>query len=167
MKKIILSFLALIISAIAFSQIITLDEVYLTENYKYISEINNYETATPIDELRKTVALYDLKATDLYDDEFDEYTVSFYIPEGKILAEYDKNGIITRTIERFKNVKLPEAVANSITKRFPNWSLVKDIYKVSYHKGKGVTKAIYKVKLTNGNKILKVKTDEEGNFIKK
>jgi hypothetical protein len=166
MKKIFLSFLALLISTMAFSQIIALDEVYLTKNYKYITDLSNDETPTPVDELRKTVAFYDLKSSDIYDDEYSDYTVQFYIPDGQILAEYDKNGIITRTIERFKDVKLPKSVITSIAKRFPNWSIEKDLYKVTYLKGKGVTKAIYKVKLSNGNKILKVKTDEEGNFIK-
>jgi hypothetical protein len=108
------------------------------------------DMAEPVKMLQDEVALYDLKNSELYSDEYDSYYVTFYIPEGKIVAAYDENGNMIRTIEKFKNVKLPMNIRESIAKRFPNWKLEKDIYRLNYHVDQGVTKMEYKVKLKNG-----------------
>jgi hypothetical protein len=108
--------------------------------------------------------LFDLKNSEYYNDEYDTYNISFYIPEGKILAAYDKDGKLIRTIEKFKNVKLPKAVSLAIAERFPNWSMTSDVYKVSFHKNNDVAKKQYKVSLENSDKKMKVKLDEKGNF---
>ena len=60
------------------------------------------------EELEEKVAMFDLRSSEYYNDEYDTYYVSFYIPDGKILAAYDKEGKLVRTIEKFKNVKLPK-----------------------------------------------------------
>ena len=52
------------------------------------------------------VAMYDLKSSDLYSDEYATYNVSFYILDGKILAAYAKDGKLLRTIEKYKDIKL-------------------------------------------------------------
>ena len=48
--------------------------------------------------------------------------------------------------------------------RFPGWIVQEDVYLVRYHKDKGVNKT-YKVTLVNGDKTLKLKLDEKGNFL--
>ena len=72
---------------------------------------------------------------------------------------------MVRTIEKFKNVKLPISVRESIAKRYPNWAMAKDIYQVSYHSDKGVTKMQYKVRIENGKEFINVKIDGNGNFM--
>jgi len=62
-------------------------------------------------------------------------------------------------------IKLPKDVAQSITTRFPGWTLDKDIYRVNYHISKGVTKDQYQERLENGDKTMKVKIDADGNFM--
>lgn len=42
--------------------------------------------------------MHDLKSSDLYSDEYATYNISFYIPDGKILTTYDKDGKLLRTI---------------------------------------------------------------------
>ncbi|WP_295983357.1 nicotinate-nucleotide adenylyltransferase [uncultured Algibacter sp.] len=149
-----------------YSQITQLPEVVITAvNYKYLNAVENEDTDLSVQMLQEHVAMYDLKNSDLYGDEYDTYTVSFYIPDGKILAAYDKNGEIIRTIERFQNVKLPKDVRNAVYKRFPNWSLEKDVYLVNYHKNNEKVSKQYKVKLKNGKKVMRVKLAEDGNFL--
>ncbi|MDC1321652.1 nicotinate-nucleotide adenylyltransferase [bacterium] len=149
-----------------YSQITQLPEVVITAvNYKYLNAVENEDTDLSVQMLQEQVAMYDLKNSDLYGDEYDTYTVSFYIPDGKILAAYDKNGEIIRTIERFQNVKLPKDVRNAVYKRFPNWSLEKDVYLVNYHKNNEKVSKQYKVKLKNGKKVMRVKLAEDGNFL--
>ena len=166
MKKSILSLIIFCLTFGMYSQITQLPEVVITAvNYKYLNAVENEDTDLSVQMLQEHVAMYDLKNSDLYGDEYDTYTVSFYIPDGKILAAYDKNGEIIRTIERFQNVKLPKDVRNAVYKRFPNWSLEKDVYLVNYHENNEKVSKQYKVKLKNGKKVMRVKLAEDGNFL--
>ena len=166
MKKIVVGLLFFGLTCQVFSQIITLSEVDLTAvNYKYINAVDSKDAPIPVEMLENKVALYDIKKSELYNDEYDIYFVSFYIPEGKILAAYNKDGKLIRTIEKFKDVALPKLVRDAVFKRFPEWKLAKDSYRVNYVLEKEDAKKIYKMKLENGDKTLRVKTDENGTFI--
>lgn len=134
-------------------------------NYKYLSSIDNTASPVPVKLLEQKVANFDVKESEFYNDEYDYYKISFFIPEGKIVAAYDGDGKLIRTIEKFKNIKVPKEVSKSVAKRFPGWIIYEDVYKVNYHKTSGVTKQEYKLTLENGDKRLKVKTDPKGNFI--
>lgn len=138
--------------------------VYAT-NYKYLNSLETEEeVSVPVELLRKKVASFDLKESEFYQDDYGVYQINFYIPEGRILAAYDKDGKIIRTAEKFKNINLPVAVREAIYKRFPGWTITKDLYLVRYHEGNDVKKR-YKLKLENGNKVLRVKVDEKGEFL--
>ena len=166
MKKLILGLLVFgLTTQFMFSQIIELSEVVVSVNYKYMNAIDNKETAVPVKMLQEKVALYDVKKSELYSDEYDTYQISFYIPDGKIVAAYDKDGKIIRTIEKIKNIKLPISVSKAILKRFPNWEIPKDVYRINYHNKSGITKNQYKIKLENGDKTMTVKIDEKGEFL--
>lgn len=164
MKKFVVGLLVMGLTSPIFAQVTELPEVEITTvNYKYLNTVDTEDTALNVKMLQKKVAMYNIKDTELYSDDYDTYEVSFYIPDGKIVAAYDKNGKITRTIEKFKNVKLPKAVRESVFKRYPGWALAKDIYRVTYHKDNA--KKVYKVTLKNGDKTIRVKTDEIGDFM--
>ena len=169
MKKIILGLLILGLTTQFYAQVV--DEGMLPEvevralNYKYLNSVDNSAAPVPVKLLEREVANYNPVETDLYSDDYDTYSVSFYIPEGRIVAVYDDKGELIRTIERFQNIKVPKEVSKSVTKRFPGFIISKDTYKVSYHRGAGVTQQEYKLTLKNGDKLLKVKTDPKGKFI--
>ena len=166
MKKLIISLFIIGLTTQLYAQIVELPEVEITAvNYKYLNTVDREDLAQPVKMLQEKVALYDLKKSDLYSDEYDSYYVTFYIPDGKIVAAYDTDGKIVRTIERFKDVKLPLNVSRAIVERFPGWSITGDVYKVSYHENGGVTKMQYKVRIENGDETLKLKIDEMGNFL--
>lgn len=166
MKKLIFSLIIISMTFEMYSQINQLPEVVITAvNYKYLNSVDAVDTDLSVQMLQEQVAMYDLKNSDLYYDDYDTYNVSFYIPNGKILAAYDKDGKVIRTIERFKNIKLPKNVRNAIFKRFPNWTLAKDVYSVSYNTDAASVKKTYKVKLENNGEVIRVKLDEKGNFI--
>jgi hypothetical protein len=168
MKKLILSLIIFSLTFQMYSQIPEeqLPEVVITAvNYKYLNAVDNEDTDINVKMLQEKVAMYDLKSSQLYEDDYDTYYVSFYIPEGKILAAYDKNGKVIRTVEKFKNIKLPMSVRNAITKRFPNWTLEEDVYLVTFHRDNAATKKQYKVKIQNKDKVVRVKIDDEGDFL--
>lgn len=169
MKKLILGLLCIGLTSPALAQIIKTEElsevtVYAT-NYKYLNTLASEEpAAVPVQMLERKVAAFNLENSDYYVDEYDYYQIQFYIPEGKILAAYDKDGKILRTVERFENVALPHSVKEAVLDRFPGWEITKDVYRVHYHQDKGANKT-YKLRLENGDKKLRVKIDENGNFL--
>ena len=73
-------------------------------------------------------------------------------------------GKIIRTIEKYKDVGLPKIVVNGVIKKYPGWLIAKEGYLINYHHKKGVDKK-FKLTLENGDKRLKVKIDDEGNFL--
>jgi hypothetical protein len=159
----LLFLLACGLTTTVFAQIIELDEVVLYPvKYKYLFEVVDDDLDKSVKNLQKKLANFDVTKEEYYNN---EYQVSFYIPKGYALASYDKYGKLIKTIERYKNVKLPLAVSQALVKRFPNWTVDKDIYKVIYSEKKWESKKIYKLKLTNREKIIRVKTDEGGVFL--
>ncbi|MCM4153447.1 nicotinate-nucleotide adenylyltransferase [Arenibacter sp. N53] len=169
MKKLLFGLLAFGLTTLAYSQIIPTVElsevtVYAT-NYKYLNNVNTEEVASiPVKLLQQKVATYDIKSSEYYQDDYDLYNITFFIPEGKILAAYDKDGKLLRTAEKFKDINLPSTIKSAIADRFPGWTITKDIYVVSYIDPVGAKKT-YKLKLENEDKMLRVKLDETGKFL--
>ncbi|MGY8914183.1 MAG: nicotinate-nucleotide adenylyltransferase [Flavobacteriales bacterium] len=168
MKTAITFFIALILTTNLWAQepkTEELSEVVVTAvNYKYLSSIDSKVTPTTVKLLERKVASYKIKNENIFEDEYPFYTVSFYIPEGKIVAVYDEDGKILRTIERFKNLDLPEVVLQSLEKKYPGWKIVDDVYLIDYNHQKGVNRT-FKIKLQKRKKTLKVKLDEKGNYL--
>jgi hypothetical protein len=69
------------------------------------------------------------------------------------LAIYDKDG------------KLSTAVRDAITEPFPKWHIAKDVYQVFYYDQKETADKTFKLLLENGDKHMRVKLNEKGEFI--
>ncbi|MFM1972198.1 MAG: hypothetical protein RL185_880 [Bacteroidota bacterium] len=144
----------------------TLPPVTVTSlNYKYLKSVADPNAAQKVNLLERKAATYNVKESDYYEDEFEQYYVSFYLPKGQVLATYDKNGKVLRTAERFSNVVLPTMVRTAVTETYPEWTIAKDVYLVNYHAGSNHLSKVYKMVLENGDKRKRVKTDEKGNFM--
>lgn len=166
MKKLIIGLFVFGLTTQMFAQITKLPEVTIKAvNYKYLSAVDENVEDINVLNLEEVVAKYNLKFTDLYNDEFDSYSVTFYIPDGYIVAAYDDNGKLLRTIERFKDVKLPMDIRNKVMKKFPNWAIASDVYTVKYDSKDGIAKKQYKMKLTNAGETIRIKIDGEGNIL--
>lgn len=168
MKKLIKLFTMSILLQYTMSSFaqVTLPEVkIIASTYKYLNAVDNKEMAQPVKLLESQVAVYDVKKSEFYSDEYDGYYISFYIPEGRILASYDKDGKLLRTAEKFNNALLPEAVRNAVSQRFPNWVISKDIYQVFYYDQQGKADKTFKLLLENGDKRMRVKLNEKAEFI--
>ena len=165
MKKIFFYLISIGFISQLYAQEIQLPEIVVSAvNYKYLNAVNSEDSSMNVKQLQQQVALYNIKESDLYRDEYDTYMVEFYIPDGRIVAAYDKDGNILRTIEKFKSVKLPKDVREAVFERFPGWTLDKNVYYVNYNTNMN-SKKVYKMKLTNGDEVLRIKVDAEGNFL--
>lgn len=149
----------------SFAQIV-LPEVKVTaSNYKYLNAVDSKEVAAPVKMVEQYAASYDIKSSEFYQEEYDTYFVSFYIPDGQILASYDKDGKLLSTAEKFNNVKIPSAVAAAVAKKYPGWTIAKDVYLVSYYESADKVNKKYKLVLENGTKRMKIKTNEQGEIL--
>lgn len=168
MKRFLVGLIAVGLASQAYAQEIQteqLSEVVVSAvNYKYLNETDNKKAAIPVKMLQRKVASYDVQESGFYQDDWGLYTVSFYIPDGKIVAVYDDEGKVVRTIERYKDIALPPAVRNAIVERFPNWQLAEDSFRVNFTDEKGPEKT-YKVKIKNGDKTMRVKITDSGEFL--
>jgi hypothetical protein len=142
-----------------------LNEVFIVAtNYKYLEKVSAEDLSTPVKELQRRAATYNVKNLDIYEDDYDYYEISFIIPDGQLLASYDSEGKILRTAEKYRKVDLPLPVLKSVADRFPDWTITKNIYRVLYHETDGIKKR-YKLTLENGDERMKIKMDDTGVFL--
>ena len=143
-----------------------LPEIIVTEAmYKYLNSVNPEEAAQPVSMLEQYVASYDLKGAEFYEDEYDNYVVSFFIPNGKILALYAKDGTLLQTAERYNDSALPKNILKTIANKYPKWAVSQDVYLVTYHQKDGSTRKIYKLVLQDGNKKVRIKVNDQAEFL--
>lgn len=165
MKKLFLGLFIFGLTIQINAQTIELSEVELSVNYNYLNATNSKEIAVPVKKLVNEVLAFNEDNTDVYIDDNGEYSVSFYIPEGEIIAAFNKEGKILKTTEKYNNIRLPLEVLQMIANRFPNWAIAGNSYLVSFHCEKGITKKLYKIRLENVDEVLNIKTDEKGVFL--
>jgi len=165
MKLTLPGILLIVLAGPLWAQVDTLPAVtVLARNYRYLKSVNSKDAAPPVKLLQNKAASFDVKGSEFYEDDYDNYFISFYMPQGYVLAVYDSSGNLLRTAEKFKNVALPPVVSRAIVERFPNWGISSDIYRVSYGK-EGATQMTYKLLLMNGNKRMRVKVNERGEVV--
>jgi hypothetical protein len=149
----------------SFSQI-TLPEVrVLSLNYKYLKSVYDSSAAQPVKLLERRAASFDLKNSEFYEEESDSYFISFYLPEGQILAFYDNTGKMIHSAEKFKNVALPRVVQVAVANKYPGWAIAKDIYLVNYVSDGNESKKVYKLILENNSKRIRTKLSDKGEFL--
>lgn len=168
MKKVILGLLifGLAFQFHSFAQVVDLPEVeVLARNYKYLDDVSKPGVAKSVEHLQRVAMEYDVRDSEYYEDEHDRYFISFFIPEGKVLAAYDDKGNILRTVERYRNVAVPRVVSDAIARNYKGWKMAKNQYRVNYHDQTGVTRNEYRILLEKGNRRMRIKTDEDGNVI--
>jgi uncharacterized ubiquitin-like protein YukD len=160
MKKLIFIYAVFAFPLSAIAQVVTLPEVEVTtQNYKYLDAVQNTPVPKTVEFLERYATKYDLKNSEYY---YEKYFVSIYIPSGKILGVYDKEGNILRTVEKYQNVALPNIIAQSVKKNFSGWKMTKNVFLVHYHNEMGVMRKEYTIVLEKGNQGMRIKLDDKG-----
>lgn len=89
---------------------------------------------------------------------FDSFLVSFKSRKGELKVNYDKEGNIVNAFQRFKNIALPQAVAQQLFRENKGWSMTENLHVASAKNGK-VQKDYYRITMENGKERKKVKLD--------
>lgn len=97
---------------------------------------------------------------------YDEYYVYFRSPKGILIVNYDNDGKIKSTYQRFKNVVLPYKTSLHIYKNYKGWKIVKDKYVASSSNG-DIKREFYKIKLRKDKKTetLKIAVDRDNSLL--
>lgn len=128
----------------------TSDKLLLNESYF----LSFKEDIVPqrVKEFQKIVAAYDIKQADVYSKNAKStYTVVFAEGNNVIKAEYDQNGNIIKSNEKFQAVSLPYILSKKIIKKYPGWGFEQVDCNIDYSY-KQQPEITYKVVIKNGTK---------------
>ncbi len=118
----------------------------------YWKEVGPMSHSNQVSSLQQRIARFDITQLDEYDaNEPSTYTVVFRENNSSIYAKYNALGNLMSTIERHKNVKVPQPIGREIAIRYPGWSFKNSMLIIKYRK-KGKINIAFKVQILNGSK---------------
>lgn len=144
----------------------TLPEVeVLGFHFKYINALGDeMDAPAVVKQLHKHVGNYDIMESDVFDMTMDNYEFTFEIPQGRILAGYDKDGNLLWTVEKFTDIKLPNNIIKTVALDYPGWTFDKTFYTIRYNENSGATKK-YKVLISKDGKKKRINLSPEGDVL--
>ncbi len=130
-----------------------LDEYTVTVKENFTGEF----IKNPIAFMKENFDINDFIAA-IDNDKYEEYLVTFKSSKGYLEANYDKDGTLVKTTQRFKDIVLPLNVRRALYKNHKGWTMTQNKYLAS-GKSDRIDNEVYKIKLENGNKKQNVKID--------
>ena len=133
-------------------------------NSNYLEMVQDETTPEDVKIIEDQVFRYDVTISKMFDGRSEPFKAVFRSTKGSIIVTYDKRGEVLSSLEKFKDVILPESIKHYVLKKYPNWSLLNDTYYVSYIRGKNIKKS-YKIKIGKDNLKKNLKLDVSGNIV--
>ena len=109
----------------------------------------------PLDYVRRNFDIASIVAQNK-DAGFSFYEVNFKSKKGHLLARFDKDGELTSTFQKFKDVDLPDEVKLEVLRSFKDGEIVGNHYSAR-SKGWQLKNENYVVKVRNGEKLRRIK----------
>lgn len=136
------------------------------KNDNYFQSVYELEASNEVKNLEDSARNYDIKTSELFNNTYENYEITFESLKGKIIAIYDVDGVMIKSIEKFDDVKLPEAITKTLHREYPDWILNSTNYRVNYYLEHGVHK-VYNVQVENNHKKVNLKIDCKGHILHK
>ncbi|PRZ28109.1 hypothetical protein [Flavobacterium granuli] len=95
----------------------------------------------------------------------ESYLVVMQSKKGSLAATYDENGKLTRVVEQYKNIRLPNEVIYSVYRNYPDWSIVNDKFLYTQEEG-DINKKQYNLKIKKGKETMKLTVRPNGEILK-
>ena len=172
MKKLILVLLLFSFFASGHSQILLKETKveYRPETMKLDPLSNSLVLVIP----EKTYASFEKDPLAFVKDQFDiqkiikdnkdrnyvNYNVHFKTNKGHLITNFDEDGDLISSFQRFKNVRLPDEARLKILQEYRDAIFVSNQYR-AVSKGWDIQKEHYKVKIKDGNKTRRLKLNKE------
>ena len=90
------------------------------------------------------------------DQKYEQYQVRLQSSKGTLQADFDRDGKLGATVERFENIAIPVPLMAQLLRDHEGWRMVKNVHITKGEKGR-VAKEFYKIKLENGKQSKKIK----------
>ncbi len=133
-------------------------------NIPYLHKIENETKPSNIRQLELMAFKYKINKYYTFNNNSQPITIKFKWFKNYIIARYNRDGKILSTYEEFQDFEIPEHILKSISLVYPNWSIIDNLYQVSYSSKSGV-KMRYKIKIRKGNLRKNIKIDSDGNLV--
>ncbi|MDR5589813.1 hypothetical protein [Christiangramia sp. SM2212] len=91
-------------------------------------------------------------------DENTSYLVTFKSSKGQLSADFNHEGDLVRTYQKFKDIALPLDVRREVYMSNKGWNMTSNKY-IASGDGDLIEKEVYKIKLENGNQKRNIKLD--------
>ncbi|APG59600.1 hypothetical protein [Christiangramia salexigens] len=88
--------------------------------------------------------------------DFDEYLVTVKSKKGYLRANYDSDGSLVSTFQKFKNIPLPKSIRDQVFASYNTWELTNTAY-IAKSQGTQIDDEKYIVTLRKGNMKEKIK----------
>lgn len=172
MKNLVIGLFVLGLTNLGFAQNINneVEEVQLegvvvsNVNINYLEKVQDQTLADHVIFLEKEASVFDVKGLVEFDGRKESFEVLFKGSNGYIIANYDSNGRILKTTERYKDIPLPKHMIKSVLSQYPNSNFLKVAYTVDYDQ-KNVKKT-YKIQIMNDGRKKNLKINPGDNFNK-
>ncbi|MDT0644186.1 hypothetical protein RM553_15220 [Zunongwangia sp. F363] len=94
---------------------------------------------------------------------YDSYIITFENGNGYLQADFDKDGNLERTFQKFKDIPLPTEISRAVLRDHKGWTITKNKL-VARGTGEYLDKATYRMKLEKDGEKKRIKIDgrEEG-----
>lgn len=120
-------------------------------NATYLKEVNTENTSAIVKELELQAAEFDIRNSEVFDNsEKATYHVVFKKEHGELIANYNNNGEILSSIEKYKNVVIPLKTRIQLSIKYPSWSFDSNIYQIVYN-ASGNLNTSFKIRMKKGN----------------
>ncbi|MCM8570617.1 hypothetical protein NE848_14570 [Gramella jeungdoensis] len=172
MKTLIFSLLLIVATSIGHAQKITeLEEakvgfapldVEVTENgdsftYNVHESYAGQFVKDPIAFMKANFDIQNFIAT-YGDRNYDSYHLTFKSGQGFLKADFDKNGKIVKTYQKFKDIVLPLDVRRELYMAHKGWTMTENKY-IASGRGEMLEKELYKIKIEDGSRSQNIKLD--------
>lgn len=92
------------------------------------------------------------------DKDYDSYQITLRSGKGALKADYDKDGNLVRTYQKFKDVVMPLNVRRMVYANYKGWTITENKYIASGNRDL-IDKEVYKFKMERGGEKQRVKLD--------
>jgi len=141
MKTYVFAVICLVFTTTIFAQ----SKIEKVKNSDYLMNVNQKDTPQRVSKLQNIVANYKIQDAEVFERKTKStYDVIFKETNGSITATYNTDGNIIKTVEKFRDLKLPYALAKEIFKQNPSWNLKGNSQTTSYDETNGSVK-IYSI----------------------
>lgn len=89
---------------------------------------------------------------------YDSYRITLKSGQGFLKADFDEDGELVRTYQRFENIPLPLDVRRELYVAHKGWSMTENKY-IASGRGEMLEKEMYKIKIENGSRSQNIKLD--------